>query len=197
MFFPDEPRLDFQVSLRCGAPGNHLVLNCLQETTWTWPPLHLQWPEFYSVKSLQSPLCPVGCWWWPKFSHQLPRVPYLDSMLSFTARTLALTLPSSVWALILKKKYLFYLLFIYLAASGFSSSMWDQILILGIESRLPALETWHLSHWTTRQVPTHFSPLSLGTNSGAPSLRESLFKSPMWRSSFLLVFPQHCPHKLW
>ena len=97
---PDEPRLDFQVSLRCGAPGNHLVLDCLQETTWTWPPLQLQWLEFYSVKSLQSPLCPVGCWGWPKFSHQLPRAPYPDSVLSFTARTLALTLPSSVWALI-------------------------------------------------------------------------------------------------
>ena len=43
--------------------------------------------------------------------------------------------------------------FIYLAASGLNCSTWDLVPWPGLESQLPALGTWSLSHWTTRKVP--------------------------------------------
>ena len=42
----------------------------------------------------------------------------------------------------------------------FSCSMWDLVLGLGIEPRPSALGAWSLSHQTTREVPTLFSPSS-------------------------------------
>ena len=58
------------------------------------------------------------------------------------------------------QKYIY--LFIWLhqvlvAACGIiSCSMWDLVPWPGIEPRPPALGTWSLSHWTTREVPVVF-----------------------------------------
>ena len=56
--------------------------------------------------------------------------------------------------------FFYFLIFIYLAASGFNCSMqtvrcsmWDLVPWPGIEPRPPALGTWSLSHCTTREVP--------------------------------------------
>ena len=43
--------------------------------------------------------------------------------------------------------------FIYLTIPGLSCDMWDLVPRPGIEPRSPALGTWSLSHWTTREVP--------------------------------------------
>ena len=41
-------------------------------------------------------------------------------------------------------------------------SMWNPVLWPGTEPRLPALGTWSLSHWTTREVPNLLRELKRG-----------------------------------
>ena len=51
---------------------------------------------------------------------------------------------------------IFIYLFIYLAASGLSCSMWDLVPQPGMEPGPPALGAQSLSLWTTREVPERF-----------------------------------------
>lgn len=46
-----------------------------------------------------------------------------------------------------------FLLVYFLAVWGLSCAMWDLVLWSGVEPWPPALGVWHLSHWTTREVP--------------------------------------------
>ena len=59
-----------------------------------------------------------------------------------------------IWGSILLKIYIY--IYIYLAAPGLHCSTRDLVPWLGIESRLPALGTWSLSHWITREVSTFY-----------------------------------------
>ena len=45
------------------------------------------------------------------------------------------------------------IIFIYLSVLGLSCGIWDLVSRPGIEPRPPALGTWSLSHWATREVP--------------------------------------------
>ena len=47
----------------------------------------------------------------------------------------------------------FFFFNIYLTLQGLSCGMWDLVSWSGIEPRPPALGTWSLSHWTTREIP--------------------------------------------
>ena len=51
----------------------------------------------------------------------------------------------------LKNIYLF--IYSFLVVLGLSCSMWDLVPWPGIKPRPPALGTWSLTHWTTREVP--------------------------------------------
>ena len=50
-------------------------------------------------------------------------------------------------------EYYFLKGFIFWAAPGLSSSMWDAVLSPGLEPQPPALRAQSLSHWATREVP--------------------------------------------
>ena len=71
--------------------------------------------------------------------------------------------------------------FMYLAAPGLSSGMWNLVAQPGIEPGPPALEVWSLSHWTIKDVP---GALFL-VNTGCP--RPPLSRTDWgWKLSFLV-----------
>ena len=53
------------------------------------------------------------------------------------------------------KNYFYW--FMYLGALGLSCGMRDLVIWAGIETEPLALKAWSLSHWTTREIPTHWN----------------------------------------
>ena len=87
-------------------------------------------------------------------SHQLRYVPWLCFPLESVTQYIYLIY---IYLFGCTRSYLQYAgSSVFAVCGSFSYSQWDLVPWAGIKSRSPALGTWSLNHWTTREVPKTF-----------------------------------------
>ena len=134
-----------------------------------------RWPMSWIPRSRVS----LHKLFWPRVSQQSAGLSEWKGTLKGVCSSPAVSPTGDIiWhflACFLKKNFFFlysvgclfldFLTFIYLAVLGVSCRMWELVLWPVIEPMPPALGTWSLNHWTTREVPS-LPPLIISEKRG-------------------------------
>ena len=159
MSFTNSQSLLKLMFLKLVMPLNHLILLSLSP-----PAFRFSQHQFFSNESVLHIR-------WPKYwssSFGISPSHEYSGLISYFFLSLSLSL---------------FLKCIYLSALGLSCLMWVLVPWPGIEPRVTALETWSLSHWTTREAPVKY------ILSGVYCRRLKKKDVLHWQYLFIVIYP--------